>query len=123
MRYTLYYTTTGDTLPPAIWQVTDTVTADGVKHGITVEASDFSGVMAVVVAYTLGDGEWQSLALTQTGSDQWVGSLDNRPGLEYFVQAVDNGGNVAVHDNKGHYFPPRERSLSTQLFLPIVLQK
>ena len=123
MHYTVYYTTTRDTLPPAIWQVTDSITADGAKRAVTVETSDFSGVATVVIAYTLGDGEWKSITLAPTATDQWSGSLDNLPILEYFVQAVDTVGNVAVHDNKGGYFPLRTRSLSAQLFLPIVLQK
>ncbi|MFZ4655800.1 MAG: right-handed parallel beta-helix repeat-containing protein [Caldilineaceae bacterium] len=121
MHYTLYYTTTRDTLPPAIWQVMDSITSDGSKRTVIVEASDFSEVMAVVVAYTLGDGEWKSLALTQTGTDQWSGSLDNLQTLEYFVQAVDRGGNVAVHDNKGSYFPNRATS-SVKLFLPMIVR-
>jgi hypothetical protein len=121
MHYTVYYTTTRDTLPPAIWQVTDSITADGAKRAVTVEASDFSGVATVVIAYTLGDGEWKTITLAPTATDQWSGSLGNLPTLEYFVQAVDTGGNVAVHDNKGNYFPSRATS-TVKLFLPMIVR-
>jgi len=107
MTYTVYYSTTKDTIPPSIWVVsqlegTETITVE-------VEVTDFSGVTRVAVAYTTGDGLWQTIDLAQSANpNAWVGSLPSRAGLEYFVQAVDGGGNVAINDNKGWYFglPP-----------------
>ncbi len=58
--------------------------------------------------------------LRRMGNDVWEGQLPNQPGLEYFVQAVDGGGNVAVQDNKGHYFILGEQPSST-IYLPIIL--
>jgi len=40
--------------------------------------------------------------------------------LEWFVQAVDSGGNVAVNDNKGAYFGA-PNSLTT--WLPVVYRE
>ncbi|MBV7339652.1 hypothetical protein KFU94_67855 [Chloroflexi bacterium TSY] len=54
--------------------------------------------------------------------DLWEGKLPNHPNLEFFVQAVDNGGNVAIHDNKGFYFSAQNTVASKQeLYLPIIL--
>lgn len=105
MQYTLYYTNTKDTVPPTLLVQSRNDPAPS-ELNLTVDAQDPSGVVRVVVAYTLGDGVWQSVDLTQVDpSDHWRGVLPNQPGLEYFVQAVDGGGNVAVQDNKGAYFP------------------
>jgi hypothetical protein len=66
-------------------------------------------VTRVAVAYTTGDGLWKTLDLVRSADPNvWEGSLPSDAGLEYFVQAVDGAGNVAISDNKGLYFglPP-----------------
>ena len=59
MTYTLYYSDTRDTLPPRIWSVRDLYYCEP-KLSIQVQVTDFSGVAGVVVAYTTGDGIWQT---------------------------------------------------------------
>jgi len=118
MTYTVYYSTTKDTIPPSIWVVRQVTDTDMLT--VEVEVTDFSGVTRVAVAHTTGDGLWQTVDLTQIADpNTWVGFLPSRPGLEYFAQAVDGGGNVAISDNKGWYFglPPY------RIYLPLVAKK
>jgi hypothetical protein len=116
MTYTVYYSDTGDTIAPAIWQVDASTTQAGVS--LTVEATDFSDVMRVVVAYTNGKGVWETVDLTQDTSNpsEWNGVLPLHTELDYFIQAVDGGGNVAIYDNKGSYFTLR------LTYLPLILK-
>jgi hypothetical protein len=113
ITYTLYYSTTQDLIPPSLW----TIETEPLAHGgpqLSAEATDFSGVTRVVVAYTAGDGVWRTVDLALQAQNRWAGTLPVSPYLEYFVQAVDSGGNVAIHDNKGQYF------VLTRTYLPAV---
>jgi len=70
-----------------------------------VPASDTAGVWRVVVVYDVGaasdgTGSWEALELADDGTGTWRGSLAV-PGiaqLTYFLQAVDNRGNVSWLD-------------------------
>ena len=115
VTYTVYYSTTKDTIPPSIWMVRQLAGTERVT--VEVEVTDFSGVTRAVATYTTGDGLWQTVDLVQSvDPNVWTGFLPAEAGLEYFVQAVDGGGNVAVNDNKGWYFglPPY------QVYFPLV---
>jgi parallel beta-helix repeat protein len=117
MTYTVYYSMTKDTIPPSIWVVRQMVDTEMIT--VEVEVTDFSGVARVVAAYTTGDGVWRTVDLAQSPDpNTWVGLLPSRAGLEYLVQVVDGGGNVAISDNKGRYFglPP------CQMYLPLVVR-
>ncbi|MEZ4660189.1 MAG: hypothetical protein R2911_21745 [Caldilineaceae bacterium] len=81
LDYTLYYSTTRDTIPPAIWQVTQTPSADATKLTIGVESTDFSTVVRVAVAFTYGDGKWQVKDLARGVNDQWSTVIDFKPNL------------------------------------------
>jgi hypothetical protein len=37
----------------------------------------------------------------------WICSIPTEEEIEYFVQAVDIYGNVAVKDNDGEYYPEK----------------
>jgi len=104
MTYTVYYSTTEDVYPPSFWLVEDE-TIDSSQH-ITVEVTDWSGVLRVAVGYTWGDGRWEvaDLARTVDNPDVWTGSIPYTETLSYFVQAVDGAGNVEVESNKARYF-------------------
>lgn len=53
---------------------------------VEVEVTDFSGVRRVVVAYTSGEGLWQTVDLAQsTDPNTGVGVLPLQAGLEYFA--------------------------------------
>jgi hypothetical protein len=83
--------------------------------------TDDSGVERVVVAYSLGDGEWRSIDLAyDAGADRWYGelALDEGESVSYFVQAVDGAGNVVSSDNKGFFFEP----VTYEISLPLVLR-
>jgi len=94
---TVYYSNYTDTTDPVItdpgpggFHLLDALTAS-----FTVEVSDASGVYRVLVTYQDCTDQWQSFDLTQNGvSGTWEGSLELRGPTRYFVQAVDNCGNV-----------------------------
>jgi hypothetical protein len=66
---------------------------------VTVNASDASGIEAVVVAYTDGSGVWASASLEQS-QGSWSGSLAGSAGTDFLIQVVDRAGNVTVWDNE-----------------------
>ena len=82
ITYTVYYSTTEDTIPPSIWEVRTHLTSS--QANLTVDVTDFSGVVRTVAAYTAGDGIWRTadLAQTQGNSNMWTGSLPLAPRLE-----------------------------------------
>ena len=72
---------------------------------IKVAASDSSGIHRVVVAFTGGDGSWNSADLAYDASAQkWTGMIAGTAATQFFVQVVDAAGNVTVNDNKGRYY-------------------
>ena len=91
--------------PPQI--ASSTGQGSGASITFTVNASDAEGsVERVLVGYHDFDGTWKFLDLT-LGSSAWTGtgslsrSFGSSDQVEYFVQAVDDSGNVAVSTNKG----------------------
>lgn len=108
MDYTLYYSDINDLVPPSVWKV-DAYRDDEFGY-ITVEVTDLSDVVRVGVSYTLGGGAWVTTDLERslTNPNLWTGKIPDSETVEWFVQAVDAAGNVAVNDNKGAYFgrPP-----------------
>jgi hypothetical protein len=82
---------------------------------ITVHATDNdSRVYKVIVAYTDVKGEWRewrSKDLKEEGEGLWTCDIPTKDEIEFFVQAVDIYGNVAVDDNDGGYYPEKEENL------------
>ena len=102
MNFDVYaHANTTDFTAPTIASVTSVV--QGSVATITVQANDPSGIETVVVAYTDGKGAWQSVNLTQTGA-AWTGSIPVAGPTEFFVQAFDQAGNVAVDERDGAYY-------------------
>lgn len=96
-----YHQTSSDRQAPAIGAIS--ASDGGGQVRLSVRAGDSSGIVAVVVAYTAGDGVWASAELAeQTGV--WNGSFPAGPSTRYFVQVVDGAGNVTALDNDGRYF-------------------
>ncbi|MGD8245658.1 MAG: hypothetical protein PVI63_10745, partial [Anaerolineae bacterium] len=119
LTYEVTYSTEDDTVDPTIWRVEAGQLRD--RATFSVEVTDDSGIERVVVAYSLGDGEWGSVDLAYDGgADRWYGELALEEGesVSYFVQAVDGGGNVASSDNKGFYF----ESLTPRVYIPLILR-
>jgi hypothetical protein len=112
-----YHTTSDDWAAPMIMSISSGL---GVSTAaITVGTSDASGIETVIVAYTDGDGIWASTSLTESGNS-WTGRFSASADTEFFVQVVDEAGNVAVSDNNGRYFKPGEGHFG--IYLPLVLR-
>ncbi len=119
MNFDVYYhTSSSDWTAPAITSMSSSLGAGAAT--VTVGASDPSGVHAVVIAYTDGAGVWASASLTWNGQ-VWTGSFPASTATQFFVQAVDGAGNVAVDDHGGAYYQPGDH-LEHRLFLPLVLR-
>jgi hypothetical protein len=117
MTYTVYYSNTADTIPPSIWVVA--ANADDNLVEVTVEATDFSAVKRVAIAYTIGDGQWKVTDLVKSDENDslWTGVFSSQEPATFFVQAVDGGGNVTTNDNKGRYF-----SRQHNVYLPLIMK-
>jgi hypothetical protein len=116
MTYTVYYSTTTDLVPPSLWSI-DAYRL-GTSSQVVVEATDLSDVVRLGVAYTLGDGVWRTTDLARSAGNPnlWAGTIPYEETMEWFVQAVDGAGNVAINDNKGAYLGlPGER-----IWLPLI---
>jgi len=72
------------------------------------------------VTYNDGQGEWETMDLTPDPTGRrWTGEVaSSSRWLCYFVQAVDEAGNVAMGANKGLLF---NASPST-VFFPLVFK-
>jgi parallel beta-helix repeat protein len=81
---------------------------------IVINATDNSGILKIIVTYTdsnSSNGEWESVEAEkniQKPNEYYCTLKDD---VEFFVQAVDNNGNVAVDDNDGGYYPEKEENL------------
>jgi len=101
MDFDAYYHTANDWTPPAVY-ITDSKLQSNLAT-VSVTASDAAGIAEIVIAYTDGQALWNSANLTSSGTS-WSGSFAANSDTEFFVQAVDSNGNVAVNDNDGKYF-------------------
>jgi hypothetical protein len=95
---------------------------------IKVEANDSSGIHRVLVAYTAGQGQWLSKDLNfEPATQKWTGVISGTTTTLFFVQVVDQAGNVAVNENKGRYYPLSPppplapgRQVGSRVYLPVV---
>ncbi len=110
--------------PPAISDVTSTVSGDMVNVSAHVTGDPAAGMQDAWVTFTGSApgtplwGKWQSVDLTQDGTDStlWTGSYaDNgnmltssNPAADsvFIVQAVNGVGEVTLDDNQANYFTP-----------------
>jgi hypothetical protein len=137
MAFATYFSSSPDTRPATVTHV------DGVLNGtvrrpatapeaaglgsLKVEASDDSGIIRVVAAYTNGQGVWRSQDLAyDEAMYKWTGVISATVETQYFVQVVDGAGNVAIDDDKGQYhrfLPPVPLIVGKNphnIYLPIV---
>ncbi|EDN70782.1 leucine rich repeat domain protein [Beggiatoa sp. PS] len=102
MDFDVYYHDRVDDLTiPTVYLTNSTLNANSAT--VTITTSDASGIKEVVMAYTDGKGIWNSANLTNTG-ETWNGSFAANTDTEFFIQSVDNAGNVAINNNDGRYF-------------------
>jgi parallel beta-helix repeat protein len=106
LSFDLYYASPGDEIDlPVIVDVSCAKISGNVT--IMANASDESGIRRVLVTYTDSAGawgKWRSGDLEEKGEGLWSCSISAEEEIEFFVQAVDVYGNVAVDDNKGRYY-------------------
>jgi hypothetical protein len=130
MSFSTFHSGSPDKQKPDISSVDGILDKVAGTGSIKVEATDYSGLHRVVVAYDNGSGEWKSKDLVfDQHAQKWSESIDASTATRYFIQAVDNAGNVAVDDNKGQHFSlsvplalVSGRSVEQQVFLPAITQ-
>ncbi|HIQ06454.1 MAG TPA: hypothetical protein EYH31_12350 [Anaerolineae bacterium] len=118
----LYYSDSPDWTGPEITYVGAQVNPHRGVATVKVEAVDLSGVLGGVVTYTREDGQWHSLNLTYDAARmKWIAEIPTSPGTRYYVQMVDNAGNVTVAANKGRYYDVAWSSM--QVYFPYVAER
>lgn len=118
VQYAVYYhTVANDWTAPWINGIHSMLESGLAK--IAVQANDASGIEAVIIAYTDGEGQWKSIDLSKSGAT-WTGSFAANDLTVFIVQVVDKAGNVAVNHNTGRYFKMGEGYYSNVTFLPFI---
>jgi len=91
---------TGDSVPPEIRHVPPTEFPEGMPIRIQATVTDDVGVSEVTLFYrTEGDVPFQSVKMVEApGSDIYSADLPDTAGprIQYFIQALDAAGNIAV---------------------------
>ena len=87
----LYRSDSPDWTPPSLTCILASVATTGTVMHVT--ASDSAGIYGVMVAYTTGNGQWQSVDLNPSAGGAWSGII---PGTApaMVVQVADKAGNV-----------------------------
>jgi hypothetical protein len=107
-----YHTSSDDWTPPSITSMQSVSVTESILG--TAGAKDESGIEAVVIAHTGGDGIWASVDLTES-SGKWSGSFPASEETVFFVQVVDQAGNVFASE-----CDPTDSFFT--VYLPIVLK-
>lgn len=125
MAGTVYRSASDDWTPPRIVEVEGLV-VDGVVVFST--STDVADVQRGVILYRDDAGpEWQRAELDRLSDGEWSAGVPLRAGAttvsEFFVQLVDEAGNVAVSSNKGRRFTasmadPSDGEVSFELSSP-----
>ncbi|MBN2382802.1 IPT/TIG domain-containing protein [bacterium] len=101
MQFIIYYSNLSDITGPVITDPAPAVfhTVDGMTASFSVEVTDpDSDVFRVLMTYNnLVTDQWQTKDLDfNTGSGLWEGLINLKGDIIYFVQAVDNAGNISI---------------------------
>jgi len=118
-EFNVYHSDNADRQWPSVWWTDAAYRPNGVD--VVVDTEDPSGIRRVLATYTDGGGQWRSIDLARGGDDLYRGAIATAQpeAIRYFIQSVDNAGNVAVYTDKQDYF----RALRPRLYLPLVLQR
>jgi hypothetical protein len=123
----IYYSTSPDQTPPRILVVDGLYDPALRRVNIKAEVVDESGVKEVFASYIednrVAAAAIRSVKLTfDPTAQKWRGSFPGDANTVYFIQAVDNAGNVASATRKGNYYrPARARAAQGgQVYLPFV---
>jgi hypothetical protein len=129
LAFDTYYSADPDVDPPDITYIGGVLNQSAGQASLKVEASDPSGVVRVLAAFTEGQGQWLSQDLAfNTSTHKWRGQITATINTRYFLQAVDGAGNIQVADNKGAYYsfqPPAPlvgAGGGSKIYLPVVLR-
>lgn len=125
-QVSVYYSSSLDRTPPTITVIQ--ARANVATHMIAAKigAEDPSGVGRVLVTYQTdlgqGQGQWQSVDLTfNSATQKWTGTFPGNGNTRYFVQAVDNAGNLTAETNKGSYYLP-DVFARYMVYLPLTMK-
>ncbi len=127
----VYYSTSTDQTAPEITVVDGLYNAATQKVNVKVGAVDASGMKEVIVSYIEDERQTsatiKSVKLTFDASSQkWRGSFTGDINSLFYIQAVDNAGNVYTASNKGNYYrPAAERAATltvTAIYLPVIMR-
>ncbi|HXF60024.1 MAG TPA: hypothetical protein VNK95_00325, partial [Caldilineaceae bacterium] len=129
MSFSTYYSNSPDRNAASISFIDGVlITPPNVTPGqgqIKVETTDDTGIHRVVVAYHEQQGQWQSQDLTfDAAAQKWTGVITGTTNTEFFIQVVDEAGNVAVNNNKGRFYPlaaPLPLAQGAQIVGPLYL--
>lgn len=127
LQVDVYYSTSTDEQPPGFTVVDGLYDAATKRVAVKVGVVDGSGIKEVILSYIEDERQTttslKSIKLSFDASAQkWRGSFPGDANSLFYVQAVDNAGNVATENNKGNYFTPaagRSGSFTT-VYLPLI---
>jgi hypothetical protein len=102
MVFDVYYSDSSDYIPP-VATISRWLSDSAIQLG--VNAVDTSGIHRVMATFTASDRHWRSIDLIWDAAAQlWKGEIPASDSIEYFIQVVDNAGNVLIDDNDGAYY-------------------
>jgi hypothetical protein len=114
-------TTTTDFIAPNIWQVRAMQADDGLDFDVLVTDDSFAVARVVILYRNPSSNVWQAVDLIYDPVTQHATA--SVPGLtgpiEYFAQAVDSSGNVALALDHGQPFT-KIVPKPIQVYLPLV---
>ena len=101
----VFTSASGDYAPPLFRTVDAVKTGGTVTFTTDVDAGAGDTVKRVLVLYLDGSGgDWTPLDLVLADGRWTASAAVSSPAVQYFVQAVDESGNVSVSTNKGFYY-------------------
>ncbi len=118
-EFDIYHSDNADRQWPSVW-FTD-ATYDQNSVDVVVDTEDPSGIRRVLATYTDGAGQWRSIDLTRSQDGLYRGSIASAQpaAIRYFIQSVDNAGNIAVYTNKQDYFSAQR----PRQYLPLLARR
>lgn len=114
----VFYNDSADQTPPTIHLVNGLYGSNS-QVQVKVGATDEAGIRQVTVAYVNPNEANRLLAQDLTfdpAAQVWSGVFSGSPATRFFVQVVDQAGNVTTAHNKGRYYTPGD---GTQRALPL----
>lgn len=110
-----------DYVAPSIWQVEALTTTSSLRF--RVNATDQQAVTRVILLYRQADRfSWTKVELAYepaTGYAETTVPLPTAP-IEYFAQAVDMAGNVALALDHGRPFTQIKPDMAREVYLPVI---